>query len=433
MQVQNIGDSSPKESKSVAKLTSDNKQFSKLLSKQTVDSQKVVTDIKNKFLDTISLGKLSKQNNNVAQLLLSHPELKSKTWSIVHNDLNKNKPYQQIRPGTEIFYNKQTQELQWEQSAHVNMQPLHNNIAIKKAPFETTAVVNTNSEIRTKEPTRTAPLTPNTDRIELGQVNQANPTVSNLLSNHSEFKTDRWNIIHSDINKDKAFTKIPDGSTVYIDKKTRELSWTTPEQRTPTSINQPELLASDTTKILSKKLDDAVKPLMGTPYNEIDCYTLVVHGLKNMGVRYKGQDSLSRQLLNMAEAEGRASNAYFTGEGITQAMGEKIYTKAITRVEDIAEQSKAIFQEMKHLMQKGDILSFSLETKGHTGVISQNQDEWTYINSGRLDNSIVKDAPKHGVGEETLLNEISNWIKLAQKRKESLQITVGRLDNQKFV
>ena len=184
---------------------------------------------------------------------------------------------------------------------------------------------------------------------------------------------------------------------------------------------------------MTSKLDDAVKPFMGTAYKNLDCYTLVVTGLKNMGVSYRGKNGLSGQLLQMARAEGRVENAYFTGEGITRAMGEKVYSKAIIRVDNINQQSKAIYQEMKNLMQKGDILSFSLESKGHTGVISQNQKQWTYINSGRLDHSINKNSPKYGVGEENLQDEISNWIKLAQRRKESLKITVGRIDSKKLV
>ncbi len=76
---------------------------------------------------------------------------------------------------------------------------------------------------------------------------------------------------------------------------------------------------------------------------------------------------------------------------------------------------------MQNLMKKGDILSFSLETRGHTGIISQNEKQWTYINSGRLDHSISQNAPRHSVGEETLLSKINNWIKLAHKRNEALQ------------
>ena len=137
--------------------------------------------------------------------------------------------------------------------------------------------------------------------------------------------------------------------------------------------------------------------------------------------------------MQRAQIDGRANNAYFTGEGITEALGDKIYTREISQVKNIEQQSKDIFQEMQYLMKKGDILSFSLQHRGHTGVISHNKEQWTFINSGHLDNSITANAPRHGVGEETLLSEINNWVKLAQQHKESLQITVGRLDKQKFV
>lgn len=225
--------------------------------------------------------------------------------------------------------------------------------------------------------------------IKLGSLSGKNTTVAQLLLANPQLKASTWSIIHN---------PIPDNN-----------------------------------RILSKKLDDAVKPFMGTDYKDIDCYTLVVNGLKNMGVRYSGQDSLSKQLIHRAHIEGLANNAYFTGEGITEAMGKKIYTHSISRVSNIEQQSKDIFKEMQGLMKKGDILSFSLQTKGHTGVISQNQKQWTYINSGRLDHSISQNSPRHGIGEETLLSEINNWIKLAHKRNESLQITIGRLDTQKFV
>ena len=358
--------------------------------------------------NNISLGSLSGKNTTVAQLLLANPQLKANTWSIIHNPINKNKAFHQIPTGKEIYYNQQTQELSWSEQKLIT--PATNPVAF----------LNNHSQASSQ-------------KLELGQINSSNPTISNLLSQHSELKAQRWNIIHDALNQNKAFTKIPEGTTIFFNANTRELSWETAKKQlnTPSQISDNTLI-SDNSLILSKKLDDAVKPFMGTDYKDIDCYTLVVNGLKNMGVRYRGQDSLSKELLLMAQTEGRANNAYFTGEGITEAMGEKVYSHAITSVNNIEQESRAIFQEMQNLMKKGDILSFSLETRGHTGIISQNEKQWTYINSGRLDHSISQNSPRHGVGEETLLSEINNWIKLAHKRNESLQITIGRLDTEKF-
>ncbi|MDX2504777.1 MAG: hypothetical protein QNL62_09910 [Gammaproteobacteria bacterium] len=373
--------------------------------------------------NTIKLGVLSKNNSTVAQLLLANPELKASTWSIIHDPINKSKPFQQIPAGSLVYYNQKSRELSW----HRYSQTLASN------------TLGTSPSRQTEMPVASRKTLPATDshKIVLGKINQDSPTVSHLLFKHNDFKSQHWNIIHSELNKDKSFTQIAKGSTIYIDSKSRELSWTTPDDKAKNtreiSLPSGSVHSESHTQLLAQRLDDAVKPFMGTDYKDIDCYTLVVHGLKKMGVRYRGQDSLSRELLQMAQAKGRAENAFFTGEGITQAMGEKIYTRSVIQVKDIDQQSRAIYQEMQRLMQKGDLLSFSLESRGHTGVISQNREQWTYINSGRLDNSINQGAPKHGVGEETLLDEISNWIKLAQKRKESLQITLGRLDNKKFV
>lgn len=284
---------------------------------------------------------------------------------------------------------------------------------------------------------------PNNDTLRsLGSLAGKTTTVAQLLLQDPQLKSKTWSIIHDPINKNKAFTRIPYGSKVYFNLQTRELSWQSPPSvhtvvaasaKKITPAESPKSYLNDTDPASVKKLDEAVKHLMGTEYNKMDCYTLVVEGLKNMGVRYRGKGSLSSELLHRARSEGLAENAYFTGEGITEALGKKVYNTAISKVDNIEQQSRVIYQQMQQRMQKGDILSFSMQTRGHTGIISQHQDQWTYINSGRLDHTINQNAPRYGVGEEPLIKEISNWIKLAQKRQETLQITVGRLDQEKLV
>lgn len=419
MLVHNSGIQAHPEAKIRQNKPAGSQQFVKLMHPNHVDSQKNDHHApETKPGNLIELGSLSKTNNTVAQLLLAHPQLKSSTWSIIHDAVNKTKAFATIPVGTRIYYNDATRELQWQTLA----QPQDNGVSSQRIPTHITPPGRLTSN----------PASHSQGKIMLGELNRDNPTVANLLLKNDRFSASTWHIIHADINKQKAFKSIPAGSTVFIDSKTRELSWQ-PGKPSPSAPALDRLAHTDTLSLLSKKLDDAVKPFMGTPYKKIDCYTLVVHGLKNMGIRYTGQDGLSRQLLQRARLEGRPENAYFTGEGLSEALGEKVYTRDVAQVQDVEEQSRAIFKEMQNLMQKGDILSFSLETKGHTGVISQNKQQWTYINSGRLDNSIVANAPRHGVGEETLLKEISNWVKLAQKRSEPLQITIGRLDSQKLV
>jgi hypothetical protein len=374
--------------------------------KNTLENNKPSFNKPSLSAHTIELGTVNEKHSSVAQLLLANPNLKAKTWSIIHDAINQDKAFNQIPSGTRIYYNNETRELSWPGS------PARTASAVASAESQLSKIM---------------PALKSTPLV-LGQLNGQNPTVSDLLAKHQNLADQRWAIIHADVNKDKPFNRIPAGSRVSLLPDTKEIVWSAPEKKVTDALSQNNIPAST-----PKQLDEALKPYLGTPYKDLDCYTLVVNGLQDMGVRYRGQDSLSRHLLQMAKAEGKTDNTYFTGEGLTEALGQKVYSKSLTKIDNIDQQTEHIFKEIQALMKKGDILSFSLESKGHTGVISQNNDQWTYINSGRLDNSLINNAPKHGVGEENLVKEINNWIKLAQKKQESLIITIGRIDELKFV
>ena len=69
-----------------------------------------------------------------------------------------------------------------------------------------------------------------------------------------------------------------------------------------------------------------------------------------------------------------------------------------------------------------------MKNRGHTGVISQVKDQWTFINSGKMDNNLSGENGKKAVGEENLKAELLNWFKLVNEEKSALQITLGSLD-----
>jgi len=71
-----------------------------------------------------------------------------------------------------------------------------------------------------------------------------------------------------------------------------------------------------------------------------------------------------------------------------------------------------------------------LSDHGFTDIRSE-----VYLNRWLQENgflSFTTDQPK-GVGEESLEAEIRNWFELAKSRKESLRITLGRLNEQKLL
>ena len=88
--------------------------------------------------------------------------------------------------------------------------------------------------------------------------------------------------------------------------------------------------------------------------------------------------------------------------------------------------------DMKNLLKEGQILSFSMRTKGHTGIVSKKNNTWTFINSGEIDNNINGKNGHKGVAEENLAKEIQNWFNLAKDRKEGLKITLGAMDMAKL-
>ncbi len=296
--------------------------------------------------------------------------------------------------------------------------------------------------------------------VKIGTITSKNPTVSNLLMRNPVFKKDCWNIIYARQNRDKAYTEIPTGTDIYYDQATQELLWgdmiknsatehalasRSPASGTPksgsvvsslTSANKtsnPVATGPDAgTGELNEALVDAVLPMIGSAYSDMNCYELLVKGLNKMGVRYHGQEGLGHQLVAKAMKNGLPMNAYLNGEGLVRFSGSETYRKTFLRVSDPVRQARQVIREMSGHLEKGSILSFSMESRGHTGIVSNKNGNWTYINSGVMDHSVGASTTSKGVGEESLDKEIENWFRLAARKHESLVITLGNLNRNKL-
>lgn len=278
----------------------------------------------------------------------------------------------------------------------------------------------------------------------VGELTDQAPTVSNLLIKHPVFGKECWDIIYSGANQEKPYQKILAGTKIYINPETKELFWgemvdsnqvmnpPQPTTRFTLRENEPGLSRKVPDDSVSKNLVDAVKPYLGKKYEEIDCYELIIKGLKKMGVKYQGSGGLGHELIKMAIENNLPINAYFNGEGIIKASGSTVFQKSILKVKNPEQQAKEIVEALLPKLEKGQILSFSTPTKGHTGIISKKDDMWTYINSGDIDNSVGKPQGKKGVAEENLTQEILNWFKMAGNRNEDLKISVGKLNEEKL-
>ena len=278
--------------------------------------------------------------------------------------------------------------------------------------------------------------------ISLGKVTRKNPNVSSLLIRHPVYKKDCWRILHSQANRDKPYTRIRPGTEIFLDPKTKEVVWgqMRPALEAPRAVakaDRPEPATTrecpTTDQAFSERLVGAVKPLYGKPYREINCYELLVKGLTKLGVRYEGAGGLGRKLMVMAREQGLPMNAYFNGEGLIAASGSSVYSKTLNHVRFPERQATQLLKEIEPHLEKGQILSFSIHSRGHTGIVSRDNGTWTLINSGEMDHALNSGNLRKGVGEESLAEEVRNWFKLARARRESLRITLGRLDEQQLL
>jgi hypothetical protein len=278
--------------------------------------------------------------------------------------------------------------------------------------------------------------------VSLGKVTRQTPNVSSLLVKHPVYKKDCWRILYSQANRDKPYTRIRPGTEIFLDPKTREVVWgkmrPAPEvSNAVASAKQPppatEQKNPATEQAFSERLVGAVKPLYGKPYGEINCYELLVKGLTNLGVRYEGAGGLGRKLIVMAKEQGLPMNAYFNGEGLIAASGSPVYSKTLLQVRSPEKQAAQLLKEIEPHLEKGQILSFSIHSRGHTGIVSRVNDTWTLINSGKMDHTLNSKALPKGVGEESLAAEVRDWFELARARRESLLVTLGRLNEQQLL
>lgn len=389
----------------------------------------------------ILVGEISSSHQTVSELLMRHPELKGSTWNILSAAANRGRDFTRLAPGTRIYYNPDDHSLNWTGTGDARGDAVAKAAPARKLEMPSQPVTPVQAETATAAEEST----------QLGVISRELPTVSHLLKAHQEFGRDTWRILSAGVNRGKDFSRLPIGAAVSIDSVTREISWhkgsglpvtaSAPEavQARPASPEETMVKAASTAADPKAEagpmtrgggagdLTEAVRPFLGRNYKDINCYELLVKGLERMNIPYGGKDGLFTKLTRMAREQGLPANAYLNGEGVVKAAGSLVLARNYPHTANWKREAEQLYREMEPLLSKGQILSFSTRRRGHTGIISQQDQQWTFINSGRLDNSLTEGSPRKGVGEENLVQEIRNWFKLASSRGESLSVTLGSL------
>lgn len=279
--------------------------------------------------------------------------------------------------------------------------------------------------------------------ICLGKITRKVPTVSELLY-ATDYKKDCWTILANRVNNGKPFKNIAPGTEVFLDPEKMEIVWnisgykkikvdqSRKTKATPKIEKTDHIDPKEPFNGGDDRLTNSVRRFLGKEYSQMDCYELLVGGLKGMGIQYQGKGGLENHLKEKAVSKGFVRNHYLNGEGIVSATGKKLYEKRIFKIYNADLEADKAILEMAPILKDGQILSFSTRTHGHTGVISMVDNVWTFINSGKMDNNLSGVNGKMGVGEEKLTEEIRNWFRLAHRHGEDLILSIGSMDVEKL-
>ncbi|ACV67903.1 hypothetical protein [Desulfohalobium retbaense] len=331
----------------------------------------------------VALGRLNRAAPTVSHLLVQNPATREQVWDIVHSQANQTKDFRHITTGETIYLDTATQEIVWGQ----------------EVPSHATAVA-APSSLPEEHPSASPPAL-------AGAPDQAPPQAATPASTQPEqSKPASAASLFRAAGAERFLAAAFDFSEPYTAQAT---------QHAGSSQTLPEL-------------NQAVAAYCGNSYNQMDCYELVVQGLKDLGVDYGGREGLQQALMAKAEQEGRPSNAYLTGEGLISASGRHVYQAAFHPPEDPQAKADALFAELSGNLEPGMVLSFSTPNRGHTGVIGKQGQAWTFINSGVIDNPVGQAGTEYGVAEEDLRKELANWLRRSAADGQTLQVSVGVLD-----
>jgi len=385
----------------------------------------------------ILVGEITVENPTISELLIQHKELSPSTWNIINSEQNQNRDYTKIQPGTRIYYNRETAALTWSKSGSESLPSGITRDSIESYRSGESNAVSTAIKHDKVSSVKQPFVSGEGQSIQIGRIDNNNPTVSHLLKNHPQLRAQTWNLLASSINKDKPFHRIANGTEVHLNLENMEITWKKADN-SKTISHLAKNFAAEEIKLSATNIPDhfgrpatdlseAVQKYLGTSYDEINCYELLVKGLHQMDIPYSGKDGLFSKLTSMALDKGKAPNAYLNGEGIVKAAGSLVLSKNYADITNWKNEAATLIREIEPLLDNGQILSFSTEKRGHTGIVSKKNNQWTFINSGRLDNSVNINSLPRGVGEEILNEEISNWFELAHAKKETLSVTLGQL------
>nr|MBF0221855.1 hypothetical protein [Desulfobulbaceae bacterium] len=410
------------------------------------------------------LGTLSK-DQTVSQLVRNNQHTRDLYKEIVYSDTNKDKPYNNLQPGTQVCIDPVTLELILSRSLPDRVK--NNSAAEACPPAKTDSVLSKSEQLQQY----VSSLGDNDGQpIKIGSLSRELPTVSQLLNNDQRFTGRHWDIIFSKANHGKPFQSLLPGTQVSINPENLELLLNVssgpgtsppkplmqhkaeppPEQPLPSQLIQTlqpvlkdelpqtetlqasstyqHLATEDKATLFHDKLVSSAKQMIGRPSNEVDNYKLLLNGLKEQGIEYEGEKGLKENLGQLASLMWLNESTFHNVKGIVKIAGDTIYTKTIEK-NATQEQMADFTHKMTRYLENGQIVTLSTPSIDQSGIVSNRQKEWTLINSNTMQNKINYFTGSAKMVHEAPLNQrIADLHTTASANNEDLTVTVSKLE-----
>jgi hypothetical protein len=326
----------------------------------------------------IKIGTLSKDLPTVSQLLNSDQRFTGYQWNIILADINHDKPFSRLSPGTEVSINPDNLELLFGDADHEKKMsrveaPVYPEIAApsRHVPSEQIPI-----EKRPPQETKISPAQPA-------------PVVEKMEQK-------------------------PAAPAPLAESQKREAQMTTSATTTKSSVYQPLRKGSDGL-LFNDKLAFSAEQMIGMDSSKVDSYELLVRGLQSQGIQYEGEKGLKENLDQLAAMVRLDKTALQNVDGILQIAGETLYAKTLG-VHATKEELTDCTNTMKQFLQKGLVVKLSTPSTNKSGIVSNLQDEWTLISSD-----------KKTVNEATIDQTIKDLQSQASEKNEPLTVAVSRL------
>lgn len=329
----------------------------------------------------ISIGTISNKVPTVSQLLANDRRFSGYQWEITLAGINRDKPYTELPPGTQVSLNPENLEL----------------------VFNAASQAGTTGAAQPAGPSPTAPVTHEAKPVPLpGPAKETGLTPL----------------------KENEHPAAPATGPANEEAKVQTAAENQPTAPKFVRTNQEALPLGD-------MLAFSAGLMVGKPSKEVNSYQLLLQGLASRGIEYKGDKGLQANLARLAVLMGEDRTALQNVDGILKIAGEPVYAKTIGPQAGKA-QLAALDKEMAPHLRNGLIMTLATPTMHQSGILSSLDNKWTLINAAdRLVDEVPLDKKIAELHTRAAAHNENLTVKASSLREDTLRKLKALVDLKK--